>query len=268
VAGLLLGFVVYVAFLMPGPISGDLDLVRSARPGLRVLFIGNSFTARNSMIRMVRKLAEGDPGARPIFAVEYAPGGSTLQRATGDDRLTKLLANEPWNDVVLQEQSEIPGWPGYREAHMFPAATRLDSMARQVGASTVLFVTWGYREGDRRAVPTDTYQAMQTRLVQGYWELGGRLRGGLLAPVGVAWEWALARRPGLDLWASDGRHPSRTGSYLAACVFYALLTHRDPTGSSFTAGLQTAEARWLQGVAGWSVGQVYSFPALPRRLPS
>jgi len=44
-------------------------------------------------------------------------------------------------------------------------------------------------------------------------------------------------------------HPSRAGSYLAACVFFEVLTGRSPVGDAYTAGLAGAEARFLQGVA-------------------
>jgi len=70
-----------------------------------------------------------------------------------------------------------------------------------------------------------------------------------VSPAGLAWAEALRRRPGLDLWDSDGRHPDKEGSYLAACVFYADLTGRDPARSTFTGGLQPADARFLQRVA-------------------
>jgi hypothetical protein len=250
----------YFALVRPGPISGDLNLVRSNRPGLRVLFIGNSFTARNSMIRMLAKLADGDPGALPIFPVEYTPGGSTLLKATHDGQLRKLFLNEHWDDVVLQEQSQIPSRPGVREAWMFPAATWFDRVVRNVGSHTILFLTWGYKNGDRDARPGDTYAAMQARLDEGYFELSSRLHASL-SPVGIAWAEAAARRPGINLWAGDGRHPTRAGSYLAACVFYALLSHRDPVGNPYRAGLAASDAGSLQDIARWSVRRLYAYPA-------
>src|SRR5207247_2629939 len=99
IGGLLLGVAIKVLFFAPDPISGDLAQVRSDRPGLRVLFVGNSFIARNAMPRLVTKLAAGDPKGRPIFAVQYARGGSTLQTAARDSRLTKLIDGERWDDV-------------------------------------------------------------------------------------------------------------------------------------------------------------------------
>lgn len=138
-------------------------------------------------------------------------------------------------------------------------------MAKRVGARTILFMTWGYEDGDRDALPGDTYQAMQARLERVTSSWSSRLRlNALISPVGLAWAEAVGRRPGLDLWGGDGRHPSQKGSYLTACVFYASLTHRDPTASRFTAGLDLAQAQWLQRIAKESVRQIYP-EALPRQ---
>jgi hypothetical protein len=233
---------------VPGPITGHLAAVSSERPGLRVLFVGNSFTYANEMPRMVEKLSEQDRGARRLFSAEYAPAGSQLVMAARDVRLRKAIADERWDAVVLQEQSQIPSWAGYREAHMFPAAEALARMARQRGAQTVLYMTWGYREGDRGTYPGDSYEAMQARLASGYTELSLRLHAPVAA-VGLAWQTALRKRPEIPFWAPDGRHPSQAGSYLAACVLYARLAHRDPRRSRYTAGLGRAEARGLQRIA-------------------
>jgi len=81
-------------------------LASSDRPGLRVLFIGNSFTAENSLVAMVTQLAETNRSRpRPVFAVEYDPGGSKLEDAAASPDLARVLAGARWNVVVLQEQS-------------------------------------------------------------------------------------------------------------------------------------------------------------------
>jgi hypothetical protein len=108
-------------------------------------------------------------------------------------------------------------------------------------------MTWGYVRGDRWHEPHDTYAAMQARLDSGYSKLGAEL-GAQVAPAGLAWAEALRREPRLDLWAGDGKHPGRLGSYLAACVFYALISGREPTRSRFTAGIQAKQAHTLQQV--------------------
>jgi hypothetical protein len=256
-AALLLGLVGYAVLFPPDPVSGDLGLVRSDRPGLRVLFVGNTLTSDNSMTRMIGRLGQGDQRAPTIFAVQYARRGSRLDDALDDSRLTDLLEDERWDQVVLQEHSQVSSRPAEREAHTLPAAMTIDSLAGRGGAQTVLFMSWGYEHGDRDGVRGDSYQAMQARLSQGSFELAARLPASL-APVGLAWEVALRRLPQLELWGHDGRRPSEAGSYLTACVFYALLTHRDPTGSRFTAGLDPAQAQSLQQVATESVRQIHT----------
>jgi hypothetical protein len=258
VAGLVLGFALYSGLvhiglarsLLAPNLRGDIALARSDRPGLRVLFVGNSFTFRNSLPALVHELAAGDPGATPIFSVEYAAGGWSLHQANKDDGLDKLLREVRWDVVVLQEKSWLLSLPEEQwRRETYPAARDLHEKIAAAGARTVFFMTWGYVRGDRRDEPHDTYAAMQARLADGYSKLGSEL-GAQVAPAGLAWAEALRREPRLDLWAGDGQHPARLGSYLAACVFYAMLSGREPAQSRFTAGIQPARARLLQQVAG------------------
>jgi hypothetical protein len=258
VAGVVLGFALYSGLvhiglarsLLAPNLRGDIGLARSDRPGLRVLFVGNSFTFKNSLPAIVHELAAADPGATPIFSVEYAAGGWSLHQANKDDGLDKLLRDVHWDVVVLQEKSWLLSLPEEQwRRETYPAARALHEKIAAAGARTGLFMTWGYVRGDRWHEPHDTYAAMQARLAEGYSKLGAEL-GAQVAPAGLAWAEALRREPSLDLWAGDGQHPGRLGSYLAACVFYAMLSGREPTRSRFTAGIQPGQARLFQRVAG------------------
>ena len=249
-----LGIVLWVASIQAGivrnpldpVIRGDIELARSDRPGLRVLFVGNSFTYHNSLPKLVRRLAEADPSGKPIFAVQYAASNWRLERAAEDDGLDRLLLEVDWDILVLQDHSlKLSFSPEYRREQTDPHARAIIARA---GTRALLFMTWGYRGGDDRDVPGDTYVAMQQRLAYNYRDLGEEL-GARVAPVGIAWAMALERRPGIDLWRHDGQHPNERGSYLAACVFYAVLSGRDPTRNSFTASLEAGDARFLQHVA-------------------
>lgn len=238
-AGLVAGVLLWVGFIYAGVINspfgpvvhGDLALARSDRDGLRVLFVGNSLTYYNSMPALVGKLAAADEGAQPIFAVWYTAPGWTLRGAAGDDELRALLDEVHWNAVVLQEQS---GLASGSLTESEPFARDLQRRAEASGARTIVFMNWLNRNdsdlAERLSVP--------------------------LAPVAVAWYEAQQRRPDLNLWASDGRHPNRSGSYLAACVFYATLTGRDPTQSAFSGGLEESEARFLRRVASEVVSEL------------
>ncbi len=61
-----------------------------------------------------------------------------------------------------------------------------------------------------------------------------REQQGLLAPVGLAWQRVRRERPGLELYVEDGHHPGPTGTYLAACVFYASLFRQPCLGAPAT----------------------------------
>jgi hypothetical protein len=254
IAGVLLGVSVYAGLIAVGLVrnpfapvaAGNLDLARSNRSGVRVLFVGNSLTFRNDLPEMVHRLG----GARtPIFAGSFTAPGWQLRQFAGDHGLDRLLREVHWDVVVLQEQSQVPSFPADDRAREFtPYVKQLADKIRADGAQPLLFVTWAHRTGDRRNVSRDTYAAMQQRIVDGYAD-AARASASALAPVGVAWGNALTRRPQLALWSSDGTHPSRAGSYLAACVFYALLTRKSPVGNAFTAGLQPSLARFLQRVS-------------------
>jgi hypothetical protein len=226
--------------------DGDLALARSQERGLRVLFVGNSFTFANSMPAMVHRLGAADPGADPVFSVEYVAPGWTLEEAADNSGLAKLIAEVNWDDVVLQERSwylaiSEADWDRTTTPYVWELRNEIEA----TGAEAHLFMTWGYQHGVSDA---DTYVWMQERLDSGYTELGDETFADVV-PVGRAWSEALARRPSLDLWGRDGRHPNKMGSYLAACVFYAELTGRDPADSSYIAGLDESEASFLQDVA-------------------
>jgi hypothetical protein len=236
VSGIFLGFVLWGGFvqagLLPNPfgpvIQGDLELARNDRRGHRVLFIGNSLTYYNDMPDMVSRLADADPGAKPLFAVSYTRPGWTLRQAAHDTKLERLLEDIRWDFVVLQEQSGVASSsPSEIGRTSVPAATRLHNLATRAGARTIVYMTWPWRyEGD----------------------LADQL-GVPAAPVGLGWEESRRRRPRLELLDDDGHHPNLAGSYLAACVFYEVLTGRAPTKSTFTAGLGQDDARFLQALA-------------------
>jgi hypothetical protein len=254
-AAVVAGVVLWVAAIQAGivrnpldpVIRGDIEQARSEAPGMRVLFVGNSFTFHNSLPKMVRRLADADRGTKPMFVVQYAASNWKLKSAADDDGLDRLLREVDWNVLVLQEHSwRLSFSPEYRREQTDPHARAI--IARSGGAQPLLFMTWGYRGGDDGSVSGDTYLWMQQRVAWNYNDLGKEL-GARVAPVGTAWAVARERRPDADLWHRDGQHPSKRGTYLGACVFYAVLTGRDPTGNTFTAGFDPAEARFLQHVA-------------------
>lgn len=224
----------------PSPaVPGPMDALKGPDKGLRVLFVGNSHTFTHDVPRLVTKLAEAAGEDRPLLALAEAPGGTSFQMHWDAGRVTKLLGEVKWDLVVLQDQSSMPNQTrAQRQQETLPFARQLNDKARESGARTVLFMTWGYQQD---------YFPMQKRSQEAYQELAKDLKADLV-PVGLAWEKALRSRPNLDLW-SDGNHATLKGAYLAACSFYSAFYGKSPVGNSFTGGLDAAECRFLQETA-------------------
>ena len=253
-SALLLGLVSWTALAKLGlirdpfdpAIAGDVAAAKSDQQGYRVLFVGNSLTYTNDLPGMVDRLAAARPGPVPLFVVSDTRPSTALSYWAGNDGLRRLIAGVRWDVVVLQEQSVTPSLaPADRAAAMDGPLRTLDAEIRADGARTMLFDTWAHEYG---AFDGDTYGAMQQRIDAAY-QAEAQSLGAQVSPVGVAWARAHALAPSLHLWGDDDTHPSTDGTYLAACVFYAALTHRSPVGDSYFGGLDPATAEMLQQIA-------------------
>jgi hypothetical protein len=178
---------------------------------LRVLLVGNSLTYFNEMPRMLAQMASA-PGATPLRVAFCGAGGLRLENQWERGEVVRALGAAQWDVVVLQGQSvESTDSP----ATFLEYGRRLDGEIRRHGARTVLFLTWAV-EGRPQEPVTSAYLQLS------------RETGATVAPVGPAF--ASERRRGRTLLGGDDVHPNLAGSYLAACVLYAVVTGRSPVG--------------------------------------
>lgn len=216
---------------------------------VRVLFIGNSYTFYNDLPILFADLVSS--GGYEVDVEMSAQGGASLADHASHMMTLRKLDRESWNYVVLQEQSRIPLNQEQREGVMHPAARVLDEKARAAGAKTILFSTWGLRDGLPNEGYPD-YHSIQTALDDAYIETASHLAVQSV-PVGRAWMTALNEDTELALWADDGSHPSLAGSYLAACVFYAHIFNQSPEGLAYPSDLTASVAQLLQKTAVYTV---------------
>jgi hypothetical protein len=250
--GLVVMAVVTAVVIVTGVLWYAPVTARGAPPSLRVLFIGNSFTSTNDLPLVVSRVASS-LGDRVDYDVS-APGGSTLAQHLSDPSTLAKIDAEPWNDVVLQEQSELRTFPSSEEDQQStPYAVQLVDLIRRHDPATevIFFETWGYEGGDQSNCPVlpevCSYSSMQEQLRESYGRLAD-LTDSSEALVGEAWKQSQARYPQIDLYSSDGKHPSAQGTYLAACVFYQALFGRSPVGAAHPS-VSSAAATALQSVA-------------------
>lgn len=204
-------------------------------PARRVLFVGNSFTHYNGGID--RDLQ----GLAPRTSVaSVAPGGYRLSSHLADQSTLAKL-NEGWNYVILQEQSQLPviGFSEYLKS-----AKSLSAKIRATKATPMLLMTW-----KRPDTPRVTTEALRRAVSDAAKQIGITA-----IPAGVAFAKSLASRPEIGLYQHDG-HPTREGTYLAACTVYASAFGVSPVGNGYTAGLEPDVVLALQTAAAKAAGR-------------
>jgi len=70
---------------------------------------------------------------------------------------------------------------------------------------------------------------LQNTITGTYKQLGAALDAPII-PVGEAFFAAQERDRNLNCYSMDNHHPSQTGTYLAACLFYSYMFDKDPHG--------------------------------------
>ncbi|MEZ5016507.1 MAG: T9SS type A sorting domain-containing protein [Flavipsychrobacter sp.] len=221
----------------------------------KVLFLGNSYTYVNNLPQLVANaaLSVGDTLAYDV----YAPGGYTLQEHGQDTNATNKIKNQTWDYIVLQGQSQEP----ITKTGKFKGGAKgLNDIANQYNSCsvTMLYVTWGRKNGD----PTNcqkypvmcTYLGMDTTLRNNYYDLATDINAEV-SPVSVVWQFLRTNNPSIDLYQSDGSHPSLAGSYAADCCFYSTIFKKDPTLITYNPGLTAIEASIIRNAV---KAQVYN----------
>jgi hypothetical protein len=201
---------------------------------LKVLFVGNSFTARNDLPSLIAQLAAARGGTLEHRLISI--GGASLRTHWNAGTALKAIQDGHYAAVVLQEQSTLPV---KNAARMHENIRLFDAAIKAAGARTILYMTWARRDRPKsQEAITDAYTGI------------GRELGATVAPVGRAWQAVLRRHERLVLHDRDQSHPTRAGSYLAACVFLAVLFKERPVGIvSEVPGLEEVDISRLQRAA-------------------
>jgi hypothetical protein len=192
--------------LAAGSLHADDSTLGTDEP-LKVLFIGNSLTYTNEMPQIFQGLATSQN--RRVRVAMQAAGDYTLEKHWKDGKAAEMITGGNWDVVVLQEHST---GPIENLKSMKEYAAKFHELIKKQNARTVLFMTW----------PPQNKMATQRRIAIAYEDLVKEL-GATVAPVGLAWQKALGGNKPVALHAADKKHPTEAGSYLTACVFYALL---------------------------------------------
>jgi hypothetical protein len=163
---------------------------------------------------------------------------------TASNEIVFERPNKLFDVAVIMDCSQCPIHPKLQDTFTTFVKKNSESI-RKNGAEPVLFMSWAYADKPE----------MTAALAEQYTRAGND-NGALVVPAGLAFARAMAKRPDVELYVADKRHPSLAGSYLAACATYAALYRKSPEGLGYTAGLDPAVARVLQAVA-WETETAY-----------
>jgi hypothetical protein len=220
----------------------------------KALFIGNSYTAANNSVPYwVSKIASSFNDTLEYIMI--SPGSATFEQHSTNTQVLDSIASYDWDYVVLQEQSQLPSFPPAQvEAEMYPYAQILCDSIYSNNECTIpmFFMTWGRENGDpvncQYYEPLCTYEGMQNRIRESYLEIA-QLNNAQVAPVGMVWKHLreLSQNT-LELYSSDGSHPSILGTYTAACTFYASMFHKSPFGAAYPTEIEVSDAILVQQI--------------------
>lgn len=183
---------------------------------LRVLFIGNSLTSVNNLPEMIAGMAEST--GRELIIGRQLVGGATLEKHWKEGKALARIKEGPWDYVVLQGMSTET----YTNRDGFLQNGRLfDAEIKKAGAKPILYMTWALENApEKSAAIEEAYLAL------------GREMHATIVPAGIAWRslTGAGAKSGIVLYNPDHKHPTATGTYLTACVFYRTLFGRPSLG--------------------------------------
>ena len=224
----------------PRVVPSARDIAADGRP-VKVLFVGHSYTGWWALPETVAVLVNSGQSEIHLVTERAFRGGARMDYFVNQTDTLERIRTGGF-DYVVQ------GSPGTPEA-----VEALHKAVRESGAKSLFYCLWVGADADpAEQVPHTAEQLAVANEV-----------GAVFVPVGPAWQTVRERRPELHLHnVHDRHHPELAGSYLSACVFYAVLTGRSPVGHPCTATqagqapVDPETARFLQEVA-WETVQRY-----------
>lgn len=181
---------------------------------MKILFIGNSHTYMNGLSYQVREMINASVGRADCEAWMLTAGGKSLGWHASEPGTQLNIVCNPWDYIALQQQTHP--FAGYDQ--LAADCEKLRPYLMKTGSKVLLYLTWKHKEAP---------ESDQEDLTSAFGRLSREL-GWPAVPVGPAWRRARQLRPEIDLYAADGAHASQAGTYLAACVFYGIITGMPP----------------------------------------
>jgi hypothetical protein len=227
-----------------------------------ILWVGNSFFYYNNSMHghVLNLVRAADPKSTPRatsvtisgsgidwhdMESYFRPNGIGRYSFTGDNEIVFNKSGKQFDAVIIADCSQCPIHPQLQSVfHQF--AKKQSEIVTANGARPIFFMTWAYKDKPE----------MTAQLAEQY-TIAGNVNDALVIPAGLAFAKAIAKRPDLEFYQPDKRHPTLIGTYLAACTAYAAIYGKSPVANTYIAGIDPATARFLQETAQATVQEYF-----------
>lgn len=197
-----------------------------------ILFIGNSLTFTNNMPKMLKEIALAN--GTTVIVDTVVKRGMSLKYHSEQKKTYRKIRSRKWSYVIVQGHStEFAHSTEIIDQNTIPYLRKLvDSIRRNNGCSQIiLYETWGYQYGKVEIPDSETYEKMQNQIKLQTMRASEVLSIGV-CPVGETWRKVLKADSTLKLYTADNYHPTKLGSYIAACTFYVAIFNKTAYGNT------------------------------------
>ncbi|TVZ15432.1 DUF4886 domain-containing protein [Maribacter sp. MAR_2009_72] len=251
---------------------------------LNVLFIGNSLTYFYDMPQTLQKmLDETNPNIKidqmtnpgqslsghltDIVTLRTENGISVRKKKDGEITETEIkLKEKKWDIIILQTGTVSVLIPENRELKVNKAVLDIKDLADNPNCEFILFNTWPSKkeypkqycyesrmidisiEKDKCCSPKIENLEQEIKLINESYDLVAEKNGIKKSDNGTKYYEILTEYPDIELYDDDS-HPNANGSFLNACVFYKMLTHKKATDLKYIGAIESKTAELLKRIA-------------------
>ena len=214
-------FIIQMAMRLIAIVLFTWTISAQSQENQKILFVGNSFTFYWNLPSVVESMAK-ERGI-PLNIYQSTAGSATLKDHWNSERslLTRsLIDNESFSIVILQDYSSNPLLKQKESREYF---NRFIKLLHSKQSEVIIYGTWMFP-----AINQKKYEGSDP--IQYSLKSIAEKTNSRMAPVGTAFRLFQKAHPSIPVFTSDNKHPSAVGTYLAACVFFKMITGESPIG--------------------------------------
>lgn len=186
-------------------------LANVQRDTVRVLFIGNSYVYYNNLSQMIGLIT--DSMDTKIICRKSTVGGANLGEHWNGLRGLKskaIIANNKFDIVVIQDNSM---WPIQHKDSLEFYGKQFCNYIISNGSKPYLYSTWAREKTpETQVIISEAYKSLANK------------SNAIIVPVGDSWAIAREKNAAMNLFHTDGSHPSYLGTFLIALNFVKKIT--------------------------------------------